>query len=138
MVMLALAVAAFFSYRTRSKIWRYGKPNIYWDRPLIVGTEGRDVEDWVSFHITTYSLLGWVVLHERRITWSLIKWHTLIKVAWSVLPKPMKIKNVLPVSKLKANSIPIHFHVQVMEHSSSSIPVTIHRTSALIRLNCFW
>jgi len=58
MVMLALAVAAFFSYRTRSKIWRYGKPNIYWDRPLIVGTEGRDVEDWVSFHITTYSLLG--------------------------------------------------------------------------------
>lgn len=55
MVVVALAVAAFFSFRTRSKIWHYGKPNIYWDRPLMGGTEGRDVEDWVSFHITTYA-----------------------------------------------------------------------------------
>lgn len=48
MVVVALAVAAFFSFRTRSKIWHYGKPNIYWDRPLMGGTEGRDVEDWVN------------------------------------------------------------------------------------------
>lgn len=52
MVVVALAVAAFFSFRTRSKIWHYGKPNIYWDRPLMGGSEGRDVEDWVSFLIT--------------------------------------------------------------------------------------
>lgn len=47
-VVFALAVAAFFAYKTRSKIWHYGKPNIHWDKPLIAGTEGRDVEDWVN------------------------------------------------------------------------------------------
>ncbi|XP_037391762.1 occludin [Pygocentrus nattereri] len=48
LVVIALAVAAFFSYKTRSKIWRYGKPNVYWDEPLTGGPEGRDVEDWVN------------------------------------------------------------------------------------------
>ncbi|XP_051508907.1 occludin-like [Myxocyprinus asiaticus] len=48
MVVVALVVAAFFSYKTRSTIWCYGKPNIYWDQPLMAGTEGRDVEDWVN------------------------------------------------------------------------------------------
>ncbi|KAK3566203.1 hypothetical protein QTP86_029182 [Hemibagrus guttatus] len=47
LVVIALAVAAFFSYKTRSRIWRYGKPNVYWDEPLTGGPEGRDVEDWV-------------------------------------------------------------------------------------------
>ncbi|XP_053359270.1 occludin [Clarias gariepinus] len=48
LVVIALAVAAFFSYKTRSRIWRYGKPNVYWDEPLTGGPEGRDVEDWVN------------------------------------------------------------------------------------------
>ncbi|RXN12379.1 occludin-like protein [Labeo rohita] len=48
LVVAALAVAAFFSYKTRSRIWQYGKPNIYWDRPLMAGPEGRDVEEWVN------------------------------------------------------------------------------------------
>lgn len=48
LVVIALVVAAFFSYKTRSKIWRYGKHNVYWDEPLTGGTEGRDVEDWVN------------------------------------------------------------------------------------------
>ncbi|KAI4897170.1 hypothetical protein NFI96_015219 [Prochilodus magdalenae] len=48
LVVIALAVAAFFSFKTRSKIWHYGKPNIYWDEPLTRGPEGRDVEDWVN------------------------------------------------------------------------------------------
>ncbi|XP_062855584.1 occludin [Trichomycterus rosablanca] len=48
LVVFALAVAAFFSYKTRSKIWRYGKPNVLWDQPLTAGQEGRDVEDWVN------------------------------------------------------------------------------------------
>ena len=49
LVVIALVVAAFFAQKTRSKIWRYGKPNIYWDEPLTGGLapEGRDVEDWV-------------------------------------------------------------------------------------------
>ncbi|XP_017322992.1 occludin [Ictalurus punctatus] len=48
LVVIALVVAAFFSYKTRSKIWRYGKHNVYWDEPLTGGAEGRDVEDWVN------------------------------------------------------------------------------------------
>lgn len=49
LVVIALGVTAFFAQRTRGKIWRYGKPNIYWEEPLVGGkaSEGRDVEDWV-------------------------------------------------------------------------------------------
>lgn len=50
LVVFAFCVAAFFAHKTRGKIWRYGKPNIYWDEPLVGGkaSEGRDVEEWVS------------------------------------------------------------------------------------------
>nr|XP_020458528.1 occludin-like [Monopterus albus]XP_020458529.1 occludin-like [Monopterus albus] len=50
LVVIALGIAAFFAQRTRGKIWRYGKPNIYWEEPLVGGkaSEGRDVEDWVN------------------------------------------------------------------------------------------
>lgn len=50
LVVIALGVAAFFAHKTRGKIWRYGKPNIYWDEPLVGGkaSEGRDVEEWVN------------------------------------------------------------------------------------------
>ncbi|XP_030647802.1 occludin [Chanos chanos] len=48
LVVIALAVAAFYSQRTRGKIWRYGKPNIYWEKPLTTGPQGRNVEDWVN------------------------------------------------------------------------------------------
>lgn len=49
LVVIALSVAAFFAQKTRGKIWRHGKPNIYWEEPLVRGTasEGRDVEEWV-------------------------------------------------------------------------------------------
>uniref|UniRef100_A0AAV2JSG4 MARVEL domain-containing protein n=1 Tax=Knipowitschia caucasica TaxID=637954 RepID=A0AAV2JSG4_KNICA len=33
LVVLALAFAAYYSYKTRSKIWRHGKSNILWDQP---------------------------------------------------------------------------------------------------------
>lgn len=50
LVVIALGVAAFFAHKTRGKIWRYGKPNIYWEEPLVGGkaSEGRDVEEWVN------------------------------------------------------------------------------------------
>lgn len=50
LVVIAFGVAAFFAHKTRGKIWRYGKPNIYWDEPLVGGkaSEGRDVEEWVN------------------------------------------------------------------------------------------
>lgn len=50
LVVIALGVAAFYAHKTRGKIWRYGKPNIYWDEPLVGGkaSEGRDVEEWVN------------------------------------------------------------------------------------------
>ncbi|XP_007574319.1 occludin [Poecilia formosa] len=50
LVVIALGVAAFFAQKTRGKIWRYGKPNIYWQEPLVGGktSEGRDVEEWVN------------------------------------------------------------------------------------------
>lgn len=49
LVVIALCVAAFFANKTRGKIWRYGKQNIYWEPPLVGGkaSEGRDVEEWV-------------------------------------------------------------------------------------------
>ncbi|XP_077572377.1 occludin [Stigmatopora nigra] len=50
LIVIALAVATFFAHKTRGKIWRYGKPNIFWDQPLVGGkaSEGRDVEEWVN------------------------------------------------------------------------------------------
>uniref|UniRef100_A0A8C3AUR6 Si:ch73-61d6.3 n=1 Tax=Cyclopterus lumpus TaxID=8103 RepID=A0A8C3AUR6_CYCLU len=49
LVVIAFGVAAFFAHKTRGKIWRYGKPNIHWEQPLVSGkaSEGRDVEEWV-------------------------------------------------------------------------------------------
>lgn len=50
LVVIAFCVAAFYAQKTRGKIWRYGKPNIYWEEPLVGGkaSEGRDVEQWVN------------------------------------------------------------------------------------------
>lgn len=48
MVVLALSLSAYYAYKTRSKIWRHGKANIYWDQPLVRQSEGQDVQDWVS------------------------------------------------------------------------------------------
>nr|XP_040027888.1 occludin [Gasterosteus aculeatus aculeatus]XP_040027889.1 occludin [Gasterosteus aculeatus aculeatus] len=48
MVVLALSLSAYFAYKTRSKIWRHGKANIYWDEPRVRSAEGQDVQDWVN------------------------------------------------------------------------------------------
>lgn len=48
MVVLALSLSAYYAYKTRSKIWRHGKTNIYWDEPLVRPSQGQDVQDWVS------------------------------------------------------------------------------------------
>lgn len=48
LVVLALSLSAYYAYKTRSKIWRHGKPNIYWEAPLVRQSEGQDVQDWVS------------------------------------------------------------------------------------------
>lgn len=50
LVVIAFCVAAFYAHKTRGKIWRHGKPNIYWEEPLVGGkaSEGRDVEEWVN------------------------------------------------------------------------------------------
>uniref|UniRef100_A0A3Q1G2L7 Occludin n=1 Tax=Acanthochromis polyacanthus TaxID=80966 RepID=A0A3Q1G2L7_9TELE len=47
-VVLVLSLAAYYAYKTRSKIWRHGKANIYWDEPLVRPSEGQDVQDWVN------------------------------------------------------------------------------------------
>lgn len=49
LVVVALCVAAYYAYKTRSKIWRHGKPNIIWDRPLLRPPERNDVQDWVDY-----------------------------------------------------------------------------------------
>ncbi|TNN29068.1 Occludin [Liparis tanakae] len=53
LVVIAFCVAAFFAHKTRGKIWRYGKPNIQWEQPLVAGktSEGRDVEEWVKVQV---------------------------------------------------------------------------------------
>ncbi|CAJ1071834.1 Occludin [Xyrichtys novacula] len=47
-VVLSLSLSAYFAYKTRSKIWRHGKPNILWDEPRSRRSEGQDVQDWVD------------------------------------------------------------------------------------------
>nr|XP_020500119.1 occludin-like [Labrus bergylta]XP_020500121.1 occludin-like [Labrus bergylta] len=47
-VVLALALSAYYAYKTRSKIWRHGKANILWDEPRGRSSEGQDVQDWVN------------------------------------------------------------------------------------------
>ncbi|NXM24123.1 OCLN protein, partial [Oxyruncus cristatus] len=50
LIVILLCLICFFAHKTRSKIWKYGKPNIYWDKVPVV-QEGPNVEEWVS--------LGW-------------------------------------------------------------------------------
>ncbi|XP_061456981.1 occludin-like isoform X1 [Rhineura floridana] len=47
LLVILLCVICFFAQKTRQKIWRYGKANIYWVRPLGV-QEGPNVEEWVK------------------------------------------------------------------------------------------
>ncbi|NXA79667.1 OCLN protein, partial [Thryothorus ludovicianus] len=46
LIVLLLCAVSALAQRTRSKIWKYGKENIYWDR-IPDGNEGPDVEEWV-------------------------------------------------------------------------------------------
>ncbi|NXD46301.1 OCLN protein, partial [Copsychus sechellarum] len=46
LIVLLLCLICLFAHKTRSKIWKYGKPNIYWDK-ITAGPEGPDVEEWV-------------------------------------------------------------------------------------------
>ncbi|KAM4604637.1 occludin-like [Polymixia lowei] len=69
MVVLALSLAAYYAYKTRSKIWCHGKPNIYWDQPLVRASEGQDVQDWVN-HVgegRSIQQAPTVVLSERAV-----------------------------------------------------------------------
>ncbi|KAM6310892.1 occludin [Podargus strigoides] len=47
LIVLLLCLICFFAHKTRSKIWKYGKPNIYWDKVPVVH-EGPNVEEWVK------------------------------------------------------------------------------------------
>ncbi|NWV65402.1 OCLN protein, partial [Malurus elegans] len=47
LIVLLLCLICFFAHKTRSKIWKYGKPNIYWDKIPVV-QEGPNVEEWVK------------------------------------------------------------------------------------------
>ncbi|XP_008331914.1 occludin isoform X2 [Cynoglossus semilaevis] len=46
LVVVALSISAYYAYKTRSKIWRHGKANIYWDDPVVRPSEGQDIQDW--------------------------------------------------------------------------------------------
>ncbi|XP_077580194.1 occludin-like [Stigmatopora nigra] len=48
MVVLALSFAAYYSWKTRSKIWHHGKDNIYWDQPMVSLSERHNVQEWVN------------------------------------------------------------------------------------------
>ncbi|XP_063770473.1 occludin-like [Pseudophryne corroboree] len=47
-IVILLCVISFFAQKTRSKIWRYGDPNIHWEKPFGVVQEGPNVEEWVK------------------------------------------------------------------------------------------
>ncbi|TRY66301.1 hypothetical protein DNTS_008062 [Danionella cerebrum] len=60
-VVIALVVAAYFAYKTRSKIWRHGKANIFWEEPPILRTNrSTNSQEWRS---TLYTPA--VVLSEK-------------------------------------------------------------------------
>lgn len=50
LIVILLCLICFFAHKTRSKIWKYGKPNIYWDKVPVV-QEGPNVEEWVSLSV---------------------------------------------------------------------------------------
>ncbi|XP_051894243.1 LOW QUALITY PROTEIN: uncharacterized protein LOC127582721 [Pristis pectinata] len=45
---LVFCVIAFFAQRVRHKIWKYGKPNIIWDKNFAGEEVGPNVEEWVK------------------------------------------------------------------------------------------
>ncbi|KAG8454775.1 hypothetical protein GDO86_001120 [Hymenochirus boettgeri] len=47
-IVILLCVTSFFAQKTRRKIWRYGDPNIFWDKPVGSYLEGPNVEEWVK------------------------------------------------------------------------------------------
>ncbi|XP_065714436.1 occludin [Patagioenas fasciata] len=47
LIVILLCLICFFAHKTRSKIWKYGKQNIYWDK-VPVAQEGPNVEEWVK------------------------------------------------------------------------------------------
>ncbi|XP_030629932.1 occludin [Chanos chanos] len=64
-VVIALAVAAYFSYKTRSKIWRHGKHNIYWEEPpLLNSSRSQDLQDWTS-NLRSTHMTSTLVLSEK-------------------------------------------------------------------------
>jgi occludin len=48
MIIVAFALMIFFAVKTRSKIDRYGKSNILWDKEHIYNEQPPNVEEWVS------------------------------------------------------------------------------------------
>ncbi|KAL4608009.1 occludin-like [Arapaima gigas] len=48
LAVVALAIAACFAQKTHGKIWRHGKLNIYWEKPLTHASMGQDIENWVN------------------------------------------------------------------------------------------
>lgn len=48
MVVLTLSLSAYYAYKTRSKIWRHSKDNIYWVDPLVRQSQEQGAQDWVS------------------------------------------------------------------------------------------
>ncbi|KFO81624.1 Occludin, partial [Cuculus canorus] len=69
LIVILLCLICFFAHKTRSKIWKYGKQNIYWDKVPVV-QEGPNVEEWVSLGGSSPScpfpvgLSGWDVLAQ--------------------------------------------------------------------------
>ncbi|CAG01949.1 unnamed protein product [Tetraodon nigroviridis] len=46
LVVVALLLSAYYAYKTRSKIWRHGRANIYWDPPVAGPSEGWQAPEW--------------------------------------------------------------------------------------------
>uniref|UniRef100_A0A8D2LMZ1 Occludin n=1 Tax=Varanus komodoensis TaxID=61221 RepID=A0A8D2LMZ1_VARKO len=47
LLVILLCLICFFAHKTRQKIWRFGKHNIYWNQPPAF-QEGPNVEEWVK------------------------------------------------------------------------------------------
>ena len=109
LVVIALAVAAFYAHRTRGKIWRYGKPNIYWDPPPTgpMAPEGQDVEEWVRYITAAqYKDLNSPSSHKH---------------CWVILTMSTK-----PVPQYHTKPVPHQTSTTVPHQTSTTVP---HQTS---------
>ncbi len=127
-VTIALGVAAYFAYKTRSKIWRHGKPNIYWEEPPILRIDrSQNSQNWVSSSVAAQIYWGHCYWHSNVLAYTYIQYvqtrkslHLLQKQISTVVTlwNIVTIKWLFVLSYLKSYLIPVLAKLNFQHHYS--------------------